>query len=126
MLYTYDDGEIFCISIPTFSVRLRSKATVRLQSKKLCTFQDVVLLRSDHRGVLHGEVPGHLPPTLLPHHVRVQEGREDNRPGLDDLAGGRHSLLPLHGAQLYRQAAALGILPKRVRVLRHAKLPRGQ
>ena len=44
--------------------------------------QDVLLVGADDRGVLDGAVPGHLPPALLPHHVRLQARSQNHLPRL--------------------------------------------
>ena len=73
--------------------------------------QDLILVCVDHRGVLDGAVPGHLPPALLAHHVRLQARRPHHLPRLDRLPLRRHALLPLHAHQLHRQTPQLGAVP---------------
>ena len=53
------------------------------------SLQDLILVCADHRGVLDGAVPRHLPPALLAHHVRLQARRPHRLPSVDRLPG-RH------------------------------------
>ena len=53
--------------------------------------QRFVFVGADDRGVLDGAVPGHLPPALLPHHVRIQARSQNHLPRL-----GRNSVDILH------------------------------
>ncbi len=57
--------------------------------------QDLLLERADDRVLLHGALPGHLPPALLAHHVRVQEGRQDHRYGELGKSNGPHNTVKL-------------------------------
>ena len=59
-------------------------------------FQDLLLLRADDRGVQHGALPGHLPPALLAHHERIQEGSQDHRAGLGRVPSGGAAVRSLH------------------------------
>ena len=84
--------------------QIKNVALVLTFFKKTICLQDEQCVCADHRGVLDGAVPGHLPPALPVRHVRVLACGQDHHPHLDCLLLSRLPLRILHPGQLHRQA----------------------
>ena len=67
--------------------------------------QDLLLLRFDNRRVQHGALLGHLPPSVLTHDERIQEGGQDHSAGVGGLASGCTAVCGVHQGQLHRQVS---------------------
>ena len=84
--------------------QIKNVALVLTFFKKTICLQDEQCVCADHRGVLDGAVPGHLPPALPVRHVQLLPRRQDHHRHLDCLLLGRLPLRLLHQGQLHRQA----------------------
>ena len=81
------------------------------------SLQDFILVRVDNRELQHGKVPCHLSPSLLAHHVWVQESPEDYRHGMASLSASCVAIRFLHQTSLHRPASQLGKPRSRISIL---------